>query len=89
MLARSLPKALLAAFFIVFLALAAPVAAAEEEAPVSPVIAQVPSESAQPGPYEETHGTSPLDNIPVAPMIGGTAGTLVLLSVVALRREWI
>ena len=89
MLARSLPKALLAVFFIVFLALAAPVAAAEEEAPVSPAIAQDPSDSAQSNPYAGSNGTSPLDAVPVAPMIGATAGTLVVLSVIAFRREWI
>jgi len=44
---------------------------------------------AEPNPYAGSDGASPLDNVPVLPMVGGTVGLLGTLCVVAIRREWI
>jgi hypothetical protein len=51
-----------------------------------PATAQADAES---NPYAGSDGASPLDDVPVLPMVGGTVGLLGTLCVVAIRREWI
>ena len=53
-----------------------------------PVLATAQA-NGEPNPDAGADGASPLDDVPVAPMIGGTIGLLGTLCVVAIRREWI
>jgi hypothetical protein len=67
--------------FTLVLAVSLPAAAAE---PATPVPTTVLTES-RPNPTEATI----LSDVDVVPLVGVTAGLLGLLSVVALRRDWI
>jgi hypothetical protein len=87
--ARTTALVLIAALlvaFVVALASASPAVAAEVSLTVV-----APTEDEQRGahPYAGPDGRSPLDEVPVAPMAGATAGILVVLSVIAVRRGWI
>lgn len=80
---RILVVAVLAAVAIA-LSTATPAAAA------TPIIAShVQQERTETQSYAGTDGRSPQDDVPVAPMVGGIAGLLTVLSVIAWRREWI
>ncbi len=87
---RSIPGALLGVFFVALLMLAAPVAASDDTMPSTAVVAlQADGARVEHNQYAGTEGASPLDEVPVVPMVAGTAGFLGVLTVVAFRREWI
>lgn len=86
-MARTTALVLIAAMLVavvVVLSSAAPAAAAPRV-----VAFQVQDDRARNESYAGPDGHSPLDDVPVVPMVAATAGVLTVLSVVAWRREWI
>ena len=76
--------AVLFAFLVQFLG-SPPQALASE-----PVLATAQTDTTgRSNPYSGADGASPLDDIPVLPMVAGTVGLLGTLGVVAIRRDWI
>jgi hypothetical protein len=53
------------------------------------VVALEEDDGSAANPYAGTEGRSPLEDVPVLPMVGATAAILVTLSVIAFRRGWI
>ncbi len=87
-MARTLTIALVALFFVAFLTAAASAATTEGEAPATT------TESTTSRPHNATgmRGSTEailLNDVNVVPIIAGTGGLLVLLSVVAVRRDWL
>lgn len=86
---RSLQIALLAVVFAVALLPGAPAQALTSD-PAHPAVATASGDSpGRSNPYAGTDGASPLDEVPVVPMIGGTVGLLGILGLFAVRRGWI
>lgn len=86
-MARTTALALIGALFCaVVLSTAIPASASEPQAAIA---AEAGEEQARANQYAGTDGRSPLEDVPVLPLVGVTAGVLVVLSVIAYRRGWV
>lgn len=88
-MARTIALVLMAVLLtaVVFVISTAPPAAALDAGQT--VVALDEDDGAAANPYAGAEGHSPLEDVPVVPMVGATAAILVTLSVIAVRRGWI
>jgi hypothetical protein len=87
--ARTIALVLMAALLtaVVFVISTAPPAAAFDADDV--IVALEENDGSAANPYAGAEGRSPLEDVPIVPVVGATAAILIALSVIAVRRGWI
>lgn len=88
-MARTTALALIAAMLCAVVLVTATAAPATATETTHSIVAQGSDERTAANRYAGTDGQSPLEDVPVVPMVAITSGILATLSVIAFRRGWI